>query len=624
MGVDVVVVGAGHAGIEAAVAAARLGCHVALVTVKADAIGRMSCNPAIGGLGKGHLVREIDALGGQMGLCTDATGIQFRRLNRRKGAAVRGTRVQSDKQRYGVFMSALVKSEPRIRIVEAEVVGFSVEAGCVRGVKLGSDQILRCGCVVLTTGTFLRGLMHVGPRQQPGGRRDEPAANRLSLALTQLGVRLGRLKTGTPCRIRRNSIDYARLALQPGDKPPPKMSGWSHWPGGEPPLPQLDCHITYTNPKTHEIIRKNLRRSAIYSGAIECVGPRYCPSIEDKVVRFADRPRHQIFVEPEGLDSTEVYPNGISTSLPQQVQQELVRSIVGFERAEITRFGYAVEYDYSDPLQLKPTLELRHTEGLFLAGQINGTTGYEEAAAQGLLGGINAAAYVKQRQPIVLGRDQAYAGVMVDDLITQGTREPYRMFTSRAEYRLLLREDNAEERLTPLGRQLGLIDDARWAAFCRRQNEAQRLCEYLADTCTRGEAQLDQALLAAETVPAKVGTPLAELLLRPQVSLDLYEQAGLLPADDTQRLVREQVEIAIKYRGYIDKQAAQARRLATLEGKVLPDSIDYRTVSGLSNEAREKLQAHRPRSLGQASRIAGMTPAAIALLDVHLRRLRAA
>ncbi len=623
---DVVVVGAGHAGVEAALAAARLGRDVVLVTFRAEAVARMSCNPAIGGLGKGHLVREVDALGGLMGLAADATGIQFRRLNRRKGAAVRGTRVQADKRRYAAHVADVVRTSRRLRLLEGEVVGLVEAGGRVSGVELAGGGQLECRAVVLTTGTFLGGLLHCGAEQRAGGRGGEPAAAALSVALRGLGLPLGRLKTGTPCRIDRRTIDLEAMDPQPGDDPAPRFSFWSDWPDGRPPLRQVPCHLTYTNPRTHQLVRENLHRSPLYSGVIESTGPRYCPSIEDKVVRFADRDRHQIFVEPEGLDALEVYPNGISTSLPADVQEALVHSIVGFEQARLLELGYAVEYDYCDPRALSPALQPRGIEGLYLAGQINGSTGYEEAAAQGLIAGVNAARSIDGQPPVYLGRDQAYIGVLIDDLVTQGAPEPYRMFTSRAEYRLLLREDNADVRLTPIGRQLGLIDDERWALFCQRQERRERLGQAL-ETIRVGRdqtASIDPLLEVAGTTPVRPGTTLAELLLRPQVGLGLLGQAGLVdPSLLAEPLVAEQAEIAIKYRGYIDKQAEQARRLQQLERGALPVSIDYGQIPGLSNELKEKLQHQRPASLGQASRIPGMTPAAIALLHVFLTREQA-
>jgi tRNA uridine 5-carboxymethylaminomethyl modification enzyme len=622
---ELVVVGAGHAGCEAALAAARMGCDVALVALAADAVARMSCNPALGGLGKGHLVREVDALGGAMGLVGDATGIQFRRLNRRKGAAVRATRVQSDRRRYAQAMRELVARTPRLELLEAEVEAVEVRGGRVVGVTLAdaARSSLECAGAVLTTGTFLRGMIHVGLESHPGGRDGERAARGLSASLAALGLRLGRLKTGTPCRLDRASVDLARLEAQPGDEPPPRLSFASEWPAGRPPLPQRACHLTWTNGRTHELVRASLDRSPLYSGLIEGVGPRYCPSIEDKVVRFPDRERHQIFLEPEGLDVPELYPNGISTSLPADVQLALVHSIAGLEAAVLTRPGYAVEYDFVDPTQLDTTLAVRGIEGLHLAGQINGSSGYEEAAGQGIVAGINAALRVRGREPIALRRDQAYIGVLVDDLVLRGTREPYRMFTARAEHRLLLREDNADARLTPLGRELGLVDEPRWRAFAARQERIARLGRALAETrvpaaCTA----LDERLAAADGAAARPGTPLVELLRRPEVGLELLFAAGLLEAElASDPLGCEQAEIAIKYEGYVRRQLEAAARLRRLEDRQLPAELDPAAIFGLRAEAREQLARIRPRTLGEAARIPGVTPAAIALLEVHLRRI---
>jgi len=601
-----------------------MGHPTLLVTVAHDAIARMSCNPAIGGLGKSHLVREVDALGGEMGLCADETGIQFRRLNQRKGAAVRAARAQSDRARYAKRMLRALQRQPHLTLLEDEVTGIDVQGGRVAAVILAGGGRLVCQAVVLTTGTFLGGLLHVGLDSRPGGRDGEAAANALSRSLRTLGLTLGRLKTGTPCRLDRTTIDFDGLEQQPGDDPPPRLSFWSRWPQGRPPLSQLSCHITYTSPQTHDIIRAGLDRSPLFTGRIEGTGPRYCPSIEDKVVRFADRDRHQIFLEPEGLDLPEIYPNGISTSLPLDVQQALVHSIVGLEHARLLRPGYAVEYDVVDPRQLTPWLELRQIERLFLAGQINGTSGYEEAAAQGLLAGVNAARALEQKEPVTLARDQAYIGVMVDDLTTRGASEPYRMFTSRAEYRLLLREDNADQRLTPLGRELGLIDDERWAAFCRRQERRDDLRRHLEQTRldADGAATLAPLLEQAGTTAARPGACLTELLRRPEIDLDLLQQAGLVAsAAQDDRLWREQLEIDIKYEGYIRRQQEQARKLAGLEHQSLPPALDYDRIPGLRNEVREKLKRLRPRTLGQASRIEGVTPAAIALLEIHLHRI---
>lgn len=622
---DVVVVGAGHAGVEAALAVARMGKRAILVTLDPTAIARMSCNPAIGGLGKGHLVREIDALGGEMGLAADATAIQFRRLNKRKGAAVRGTRVQSDRDRYSYYMAARVNAQERLQLVSQEVRALKISANRVEGVVLGDGSAIRCHAIIVTSGTFLRGALFVGDDRQAGGRLGEGAAAELSQALSALGISLARLKTGTPCRIDRDSIDFTSMEKQPGDDPPPRLSAWSHWPDGKPPLRQIPCHITYTNQRTHEIVRTNVEKSAMYSGAISGTGPRYCPAIEDKIVRFPDRDRHQIFVEPQGLDCSLIYPNGISTSLPADIQHAFVRTIRGFENARIVDLGYAVEYDFSDPRQLDASLAVRGVNGLYFAGQINGTTGYEEAAAQGLIAGVNSVRMLDNVEPLVLRRDQAYIGVMIDDLINCGTQEPYRMFTSRAEYRLLLREDNATTRLTPLGHNLGLISDARYDLFQRKNGAAHALQSYLESSRPRPTVALNHALADLGTTPVRPGTSLAELLLRPQVSLGVYVEQGLVPdhlmLDDE---LRDRVEIAIKYAGYIEKQREQAARLAKLDHQALPPDMDYAVVNGLSNEVREKLLHTRPRSLGQASRIPGMTPAAIALLSVYLRRRRAA
>ena len=618
----IVVVGAGHAGCEAALAAARMGARVCLVTLDPLAVARMSCNPSLGGLGKGQLVRELDALGGQMGLAGDATGIHFRRLNQRKGAAVRATRVQSDRAAYAAAMGRALERQPGVELCQGEVTLLELQGGRVQAVILADGARIPCRAALLTTGTFLGGKLHVGLESRPGGRDGEPAAAALSACLAALGLELGRLKTGTPCRLHRGSIDYSRLAPQPGDDPPPRLSCWSRWPQGRPPLRQVPCHITHTNPRTHELIRSGLDRSPLYAGVIQGTGPRYCPSIEDKVVRFPDRERHQIFLEPEGLDVDEVYPNGISTSLPLDLQEQLVHSIAGLEEARILRPGYAVEYDYVDPRQLTASLQVRDMPGLYLAGQINGTSGYEEAAAQGMLAGINAALSCRGDGPLLLGRDQAFMGVMVDDLVTRGAPEPYRMFTSRAEYRLILREDNAPDRLTPVGRELGLIDDERWARFCRGQERRRALAEQLQDTRAHRSPEADAGLAAAESSPTYAGATLAELLRRPELSLALLEEAGLLstPPAGLTAMDREQVEVECKYDGYIQRQLREAARLGRLEQRRIPDDLDYASIPGLRCEVREKLSRQRPATLGQASRIPGITPAAVAIIEVLLRR----
>jgi tRNA uridine 5-carboxymethylaminomethyl modification enzyme len=620
---EILVVGAGHAGVEAALAAARLGKRVALLTHDLEGCCRMPCNPALGGLGKGHLVREIDALGGQQGLAGDASGIHFRRLNTRKGAAVRGTRVQCDKPRYSALMGQVCREQAGLTLLVGAAVGLRFEGRRVAGVLLQDGAELAARSTIITTGTFLGGMLYVGEESQAGGRQGEPAASALSSALSALGLPMGRLKTGTPCRLDRRSLDYDAMEPQPGDTPPPRLSAGEPWPEHRPPLPQVHCHITHTNERTHELIRQNLERSAIFSGAISSRGPRYCPSVEDKIVRFADRDRHQIFVEPEGLDTELVYPNGISTSLPQDVQEQLVHSIRGFEQARIVCFGYAVEYDYVEPTALEVTLAVRDQPGLYLAGQINGTTGYEEAAAQGLWAGVNASLALDGREPLVLRRDQAYAGVLVDDLVTRGVGgEPYRMFTSRAEYRLLLREDNAGDRLTPIGRELGLIDDRRWARYCAQRERRERLGLALEhERVPREAATLDALLDQVGTVPARVGQPLSELLRRPEVSLALLLEAGLLADVLDEPLAaedREALEIAIKYAPYIERQELDAARLIRLEEQQLPATVDYAAVHGLSCEVVEKLSARQPRTLAQAQRIPGITPAALALLQVHV------
>ena len=613
---DVIVVGGGHAGTEAALASARQGVKTLLLTQNIETLGQMSCNPAIGGIGKGHLVKEIDALGGIMAQAADRGGIQFRILNASKGPAVRATRAQADRVRYKAAVRAYLENQPNLYLFQQTVDDLVVENDRVVGVVTQTGLRFSAKSVVLTVGTFLGGLIHIGMQHHQGGRAGDPASIALSQRLRALPFRVDRLKTGTPPRIATNSIDFSQLDEQPGDTPTPVFS----FLGKRSDHPeQISCFITHTNEATHEVIRNNLDRSPMYSGEIEGIGPRYCPSIEDKVVRFADRISHQIFLEPEGLNCGEVYPNGISTSLPFDVQYEIVRSMKGLENAHITRPGYAIEYDYFDPRDLQPWLETKHMAGLFFAGQINGTTGYEEAAAQGLIAGINAGLQARGLEQWFPRRDEAYIGVMIDDLITLGTREPYRMFTSRAEYRLLLREDNADIRLTPKGRELGLVNDERWAVFTAKQDavakETERLTAYKFTPEKVDQTVAEQVL--GEPLN-KVNTAL-ELLRRPKVD---YAALLLLMGEETvlDEDVSEQVVIHTKYEGYITRQQSEIDRLKRHEMTALPDNIDYSLVRGLSNEVREKLANARPNSLGQAARISGVTPAAVSLLLVHLKR----
>ena len=616
---DVIVVGGGHAGTEAALAAARMGCDTLLLTHNIETLGQMSCNPAIGGIGKTHLVKEIDALGGVMGIATDHAGIQFRVLNSRKGPAVRATRAQADRQLYRAFIRQTIENQPNLSIFQQGADDFIIENSRIAGVVAQMGLRFAARTVVMTTGTFLGGVIHIGLDNYQGGRAGDPASNALSKRLRELPFAIDRLKTGTPPRIDGKSVDFSVLEQQPGDTPCPVMS-YVGKPQDHPR--QVSCYITHTNAKTHQIIRDGLDRSPMYTGVIEGVGPRYCPSIEDKVMRFADKDSHQIFIEPEGLTTHELYPNGISTSLPFDVQLDLVRSMQGFEKAHITRPGYAIEYDYFDPQGLKNSLETKVVENLYFAGQINGTTGYEEAAAQGLLAGINAALKVKGKEPWTPRRDEAYLGVLVDDLITLGTQEPYRMFTSRAEYRLLLRQDNADIRLTEVGRQLGLVDDYRWKTFQVKQEAVEQEKQRLLDTWVQPESEQGNVAAAILGQPLRHEYTLHDLLKRPQMDYEKIRLiAGEVNIDDPE--VLEQVETQVKYQGYITRQEEEIARLIKHQQTVLPEAFDYRQVKGLSNEVRQKLELVRPETLGQASRISGVTPAAVSILLIHLKKINA-
>lgn len=612
---DVIVVGAGHAGCEAALAAARLGHLTLVVTVNVDHIGEMSCNPAVGGLAKGHLVREIDALGGEMAKNIDATGIQFRRLNTKKGPAVQSSRAQADKEQYRLRMKGVLERQENLDIKQAIVDALIVEHEVVSGVTTSIQETFHGKTVILTTGTFLKGLIHIGLKNFPAGRMGDPPSNKLSDNLRALGLRIGRLKTGTTPRLDGRTIDFSKLIPQYGDEPPVPFSFETEAITRK----QVPCYITYTNKRTHEIIKTGLDRSPLFTGVIKGVGARYCPSIEDKVVRFPDKPRHQIFLEPMGLGTTEIYPNGVPTSLPVDIQFRMLRSIEGLEQVEIVRPGYAIEYDYVDPMQIRPSLECKAIQGLFLAGQINGTSGYEEAAGQGIMAGINAVRHVRGEPPIILRRAQAYIGVMIDDLVTKGTQDPYRMFTSRAEYRLLLREDNADLRLREIGYQIGLVSDELYEKFKEKRKAIERLLAILSDVRLNPKPDVNRTLEGLGIGSINQPATLKDLLKRPGARLeDIANLDSRVLSCDKE--VAEQAAILVKYDGYIRRQMAQVERVKHLEGTRIPESFEYQAIPGLSNEVKEKLSKIRPISLGQACRISGITPAAISIIQIYLKK----
>jgi tRNA uridine 5-carboxymethylaminomethyl modification enzyme len=606
---DIIVIGAGHAGCEAAMATARMGFNTAIFTMSLDTIGQMSCNPAIGGLAKSHLVKEIDALGGEMAKITDKAGIQFKILNKSKGPAVWATRVQADRALYRKYMKDALDIQDRLDIKQESIEEILIDKNCIKGIKT-TEYSYRAKAVIIATGTFLNGLIHIGLENYPAGRAGEPPSIHLSKNLSNIGFKIGRLKTGTPPRLDVNGIDFSVMNIQNGDMPPPAMSLFTE----EIKNPQLPCYMAYTSKRTHKIILDNLKHSPLYSGKILGIGPRYCPSIEDKIVKFKDRPRHQIFLEPEGLDNDEYYANGISTSLPREVQVKIVRSIKGLENAKIKQFGYAIEYDFVYPTQLKPTLETKLVQGLFLAGQINGTSGYEEAAAQGLIAGINAALRLKKKEPFILGRHEAYIGVLIDDLVTKGTKEPYRMFTSRAEYRLLLRQDNADLRLMEKGHDLGLINKKQFNALTKKKAAIEAELKRIKSTRVKPKI-INPVLNRLGGSPIKEAATLYQLLKRPEVKY--VNIAEVAPSDNgMSQDVINQVEIQSKYKGYVQRQAELAEKFKKFEEKIIPEGFVYKGINGLSKEIVEKLEEVRPLNLGQASRIPGVTPVAISLLMI--------